>query len=163
MTRGDVKAFGTAFYVLGEVFDTPISELRVEAYLEALIDLPIEAVLLAMKAHVKTATFFPKPGELRAMIEGKAEDRAELAWLEALRLARQVGSYRNPELTDPALRAAIDALGSWRTFCLSEDDLTYRATLFKRTYAAMQRRMEFEREALPAWDAPRSLPPSEQS
>ncbi len=161
MTSGDRKAFGAALYLLGEVFETPVSELRVEAYFEALVDLPVDAVLLAMKAHVKTATFFPKPGELRAMIEGKADDRAEMGWVEALRLARHVGSYRNPELTDPALRAAIDALGGWRTFCLSEDDLTYRATLFKRTYAAMQRRAEFEREALPAWDAPRSLPPSE--
>ena len=112
-----------------------------------LSDLALPDVLLAMRARLHSSTFFPKPAEIRAAIETSVADRAELAWVEAMRLVRDIGSYRSPEIADSAMREAINAFGGWRAFCLNEDDPTYRATLFKRTYIAMVRREE-TREAL---------------
>lgn len=148
MTDADRPEFVKGLAVLGEAFNEPLSELRGEAYFDALSDLDVTAVLIAMRAALRSCTFFPKPAELRRLVTGSPEDRAEMAWVEAQRLVRRVGSYRNPNITDPSMRAAIDALGGWRTFCLSEDDPTWRANVFRRTYATMERRAAMDRVLL---------------
>ena len=149
MTEADRPVFVRCLLWLGETFNEPVGDLRMEAYWQALGDLPLDTVRATCRQALKACKFFPKPVELRQLADGSVEDQAELAWAHALTLARRVGAYQAPGLDDPAMKAAIEALGGWRAFCLSEDEPTFRAAQFKRTYAAMMRRTKQDRIALP--------------
>ena len=162
MTDDQRSAFAQALVLLAETLGEPVSELRAEGYWYALHDLSLADVLAAIRVQLQTAKFFPKPAELRAAIEGVTEDRAELAWVEVMRVARRNGEmagrdYLPDHKDDPALWAGLDALGGWNTFCESEESLTYRATMFKRAYAAMTRREQVERIALPVSEDEKTL------
>lgn len=53
--------------ILSDTFSEEVSELRVETYFEALSDMPIDKVQLAVKRAIKELDFFPKPSELRRL------------------------------------------------------------------------------------------------
>jgi len=154
VTDADRPAFAEAIGILAETLGEPFSKLRIEGYWIALNDLPIEAVQTAILCRLKTATFFPKPAEIRAAIEGTTEDQAELAWRQVNQWIRSIGSYGYPAAlrTDDVLCGAVEACGGWQQLCLTElDQMTYQATAFKRAFGAMARREQMDRASLPAW------------
>jgi hypothetical protein len=120
----DRIVFAKALFVLGETFNEPVSETRAEAYFTALADLPIGDVITATRRVVAEGRFFPRPVELREMVEGRLDDRAELAWSTVLRLVRRYG-YPGidgrggaPEFPDEASkRAALELYGGWVALC----------------------------------------------
>jgi hypothetical protein len=67
---------------------------------------------------VRAAVFFPRPAELRSLVVGNVEDRAELAWQATVREVRRVGWTGTPTLDAVTLRAALGLFGGgWRTLC----------------------------------------------
>lgn len=124
MRDQDRPTFARALYALGETFNEPVSEIRAEAYFDALSDLPVEAVLAAARQAIRTARFFPRPVELREAVDGQVEDRAEAAWTAVLRLVRRYGwpgvdgRGAPPAFPDFATeRAALDLYGGWARLC----------------------------------------------
>jgi hypothetical protein len=118
MTDGDRKRFAQALYVLGEVFNEPVSEVRAEGYFDSLKDLDLEAVLAACRHAMATQTFFPRPAELRTTATGSVEDQAERAWCGVRREVRRVGYLGEPIFSDAATRrAALELFGGWRALC----------------------------------------------
>jgi hypothetical protein len=119
VTRKDSRAFGGLMAGLGEAFNEPVSEARVAIYFEALEDLPIDALQSAARAYAKTGRFFPKPVELRDLVQGTTEDHAEVAWLYVVREVRRVGWSGTPRWPDAATEHAALGLfgGGWRTLC----------------------------------------------
>ncbi len=65
MTESDRPRFGQCLIMLGEIYREEISPVRAEAYFDALADLPVDAVIVAVRAVVRTRKFFPKPSEIR--------------------------------------------------------------------------------------------------
>jgi hypothetical protein len=113
-----VAAFSQAMGVLGEVFNEPVSELRIEAYLASLQDLPDAEVLAAMRACVAECQFFPRPADIRQRVIGPADDRAELAWAAVLAVVQRVGAYGWPgQLDAPTMAAVTSTWGSWARLC----------------------------------------------
>lgn len=147
MTRSDQEAVAKSLGIAAEVFNEALSDLRVEAYLEALADLDGPVLVAAIREAVRTKTFFPKPAELREIACGKPEDRADLAWVRLQRAFGVVGYYGQPDFSDdPALELAVKALGGWKAACSIEaDQASYTAALFKRTYLAGERRHTADR------------------
>jgi hypothetical protein len=118
MQNDALVAFGKLMAILGETFNESVSAVRVEAYLEALSDLPDDAVLAAMRACIKECAFFPRPKEIRDRVLGPSDDRAELAWAEVLQAVQRIGSYGWPAHLDDATMASIRASwGSWSRLC----------------------------------------------
>jgi hypothetical protein len=157
MTDADRAAFAKGLFVLGETFKEPVSELRAEAYFDALRDLPLEPVLVGMRAANGSLRFFPRPVEIRELVEGNVADQADTAWAQLLTLVRRVGYTGKPEWADPVLeRTAKELYGGWGALCArlpSEGpELLGQAKLFKATYAAYARRASVERLALPSRD-----------
>ena len=114
MTNDDRPAFGSAMHALGHTFDTEVTAIRVEAYFDALADYSLEQVHAAMREAIKTCRFFPRPVEIRDLLTGSTVE----AWGEVLRELRRVGSYGQPDFSNPAILPAIRAIaGSWPDFC----------------------------------------------
>ena len=81
MTAREQEAITTALVQLAEALDAPMSEMRIAAYLVALADLDARAVVAALTLQLRTATFFPRPAEIRqAVAGGSTDDAADLAW-----------------------------------------------------------------------------------
>lgn len=120
MTPSDHKKFGIALLALGEAFDAPVTETRVDAYFAALSDIDWPSLEVAMQQALKALRWFPKPVELRELAIGVPADDAEHAWGLLLDEARRVGSYGTPNLPAVVMDAVRAVWGSWQRFCLIE-------------------------------------------
>jgi len=65
MNPGDKARFANAIEKMALVFDAAFSELRLEAYWEALDDLPIEAVEDGIRSATRNCAFLPVPINIR--------------------------------------------------------------------------------------------------
>jgi hypothetical protein len=145
MTAEDRRAFAELMLGIGEAYGEPVSDIRLEIYFSALEDLPLDDIRQAANIHVRVNKFFPRISELREAIDGSAEDQAELAWVQLLRLVRSVGAYGKPTWPDHQLkRAALELYGGWGALCArlpgEGPELLGMAKLFKAIYVAYARR-----------------------
>jgi hypothetical protein len=154
MRDEDRAAFARMLFAVGDTFNEPVSELRAEAYFDALNDLPIADVLAAGRRAIAESRFFPRPVELREMIDGTMDEAAEIAWGKVQRLVRSVGYTGTPAWPDePTRRAALELYGGWVRLCSSlpadgPELLGYRKQ-FVATYKAYAARDRREMAALP--------------
>jgi hypothetical protein len=119
VTDADRSRFAELMYALSETFDTKVSALRVQLYFDALVDLPIAAVERAARLAVGTLRFFPKPTELRELVQGNVEDEAGIAWAAFQREVSRVGYMREPDLPAATMDAIRLVFGDWRRACAS--------------------------------------------
>lgn len=118
MNETDRPAFARALFVLGETFNEPISDLRAEGYFDAMKDFALAEASAAIRVALRTCKFFPKPVELREMVEGDVDANADQGWAEVIREVRRVGYTGVPIFTDQnALGALRDVWGSWARLC----------------------------------------------
>ncbi len=149
MTDADFAPFVTSLGVAAEIFDVALSELRMRAYFEALRDLPLEQVLLALKQSMRDAEWLPKPAEIRQRITGSTDDAAALAWAAVQQAIRKVGRYSSPRqsLGEAAYAAMQAAFGDWQAACDMETEGAAVASArksFVAAYAAQTRRTQQE-------------------
>lgn len=145
MTPKDRQLFAELMFGVGEAYGESVSDASLEIYFAALADLSLEVIRAAANVHVRTHKFFPRVAELREAIDGSADERADLAWVQLLQLVRRVGYYGKPTWADPvAERAAMELYGGWPALCerLPGDgpELLGAAKVFKATYATYARR-----------------------
>lgn len=118
MTDADRMSFAEAMHVLGETFNEPVSDVRTEGYFDALREFPMVDVASAVRMALRTCKFFPRPVELRELITGKSEDRADAAWGELVREVRRVGYIGQPQFADArVMRAIRETWGTWQRLC----------------------------------------------
>lgn len=165
MTPGDRQAFAELMVGLGETYGEPVSDARMEIYFAALADLDLAAVRLAATVHVRTSKFFPRPAEIRELVGGTVEDRAEIAWAGVVNLVRKHGWLgvdgrgKPPAFEDDATRrAALELFGGWTALCeqlpgAGSPAFLGTAKQFKALYGAYARR----ERALPPGEAGREL------
>jgi hypothetical protein len=168
LTEQDRGDFATLMLGLGETYGEPVSDARMEIYFNALADMDLSDVRKAATAHVRMSKFFPRPAELRDVLDGSPEDRAELAWMTVPAIVRRFGYYREPHVEDwhdaATRRAALELYGGWRALCSSlpaegPELLGYRKA-FLAAYRAYDNRAPLD--ALPAHEG-RELSRSEAS
>lgn len=111
--------FARGMAVMAETFAEPLSELRVESYLQALDDLSDTEVEQAMRLAMRACRWFPKPVELRELVRGTATAQAEEAWGLVLREVRRVGWTGTPSLPPAVSQTVMRLWGSWRHLCES--------------------------------------------
>jgi hypothetical protein len=159
VTTTDRPAFAELMLGIGEAYGEAVSSARMEIYFAALGDLSLDAIRQAATVHVRTQKFFPRVAELREAIEGSADERADLAWVQLLRLVRRVGYMETPTWEDPTMaRAACDLYGGWRALCErlpgEGPELLGVAKVFKATYTAYARR---ELRTIPALESTQAI------
>lgn len=140
------EQFAQAMLVLGETFNEPVSDVRIEAYADALGDLEPGLVLAAMKSCIRESTFFPRPVEIRQRVLGTTEDRIELAWGKLCTAVARVGYTGKPDLDDETFSAIRAVWGTWVKLCetLPNDgpELLGWRKAFAAAYGAQERRNE---------------------
>lgn len=146
MTAADRLTFAEGMFMLGETFNEPISDVKVEAYFQALIDYDIAQVTTAVQGALRGCKFFPRPIELRELIDGTADDAAEQAWAAVLGEVRRVGYIGVPNLDARTMRAVKELWGSWVRLCETlpgeGPELIGWIKQFKATYASVERTEE---------------------
>ena len=114
MRPDDVDAFVTEMGKTAELFGEPLSEGRALLYYEALADLPLEAALLALRSSRRRLRFFPKPVELRELLDGSPEDQAERALADLEAALREAHYYDTVRFEDSRVASAVLAVwGGW--------------------------------------------------
>jgi hypothetical protein len=117
-TKTQEREFVQVLFALGEIFNEPVSTIRGEMFLRLVEDWPFEAIKRAATQHGRTATFFPKPGELRALAVGNVDDAAEQAWMALLGEVRRVGHWGTPTWPNDATQRTVEGMfGSWQGCC----------------------------------------------
>jgi hypothetical protein len=145
MTPTETPRLAQLLAVLAEAFGEPVSELRAEAYFLALEDVPMDA-LERVGRQALNLRFFPRPADLRRLVEGSSEHAAELAWLGVLREVRRVGYTGEPELEAATLETIQGLWGSWARLCQTlpgeGPELLGWAKQFRGSYGATRERLE---------------------
>ena len=174
MTDHDAVAFGEAMHALGHVFNEEITRIRIEGYFDALREFPMPQVTAAVRLTMRTCRFFPKPVELRELMTGRADARADLAWGELLREVRRVGYLGTPMFTDASMLPTIHTVfGGWRHLCetlpAGGPELVGWIKQFKSAYGTVDQRQRHEpllaaanpdlANALAAIAASKAIPP----
>jgi hypothetical protein len=114
MTPYDMDRFARVMATLGEVFDTVVTPVRVEAYCRALGEVPIAAVEQAAAWVIREGRYFPKPVDLREALGLTAEQRAEVAWATLLRAVRSRRHAEDSVRFEPVLMATVvHVWGTW--------------------------------------------------
>ena len=133
-----------------------LSEASIRTYARALGDVPWAALTAACARAVKESRFYPSVAELRAYVEGTAEDAALIAWASLATAAEDLGAYVDVELADPATaRALVAVFGSWPNYCAAADrDVAARRAEFLAAYRAAHRQADQRPVRLPGLCVP---------
>lgn len=112
-----------------------------EALFEALRPYPFAAVLDAVRAYCRSERFFPMLSDIVTHIEGRAVERAALAWVMVLRAVRRYGRYESVRFPSPATHWAVVQMGGWRRLSamLTDENERFVARDFERLYALGER------------------------
>lgn len=140
MNQQDKEQFSKALVESSFIFPRDITKPLLKIYFEALEEFGINEVYAAIKKHNANATFFPKPGDIRAIIninKPKIEDKALLAWNHIERSISKLGGYRSLTLTDGVSAKSLDSVGGWQRICaMSYKELEFKKRDFIKTYLA---------------------------
>lgn len=147
MTKNDRKEFLKLCTLMSQAFDKPMSEALIDIYFDSLKDFDIEQIDSAVKQSIASKKFMPKVAELRELIEGSREDKAELAWRTFLDLVKFEGAYPSLQVYDGPMGYAIDCMGGWQTACTklgaaSPEMVANLEKNFKASYKLGQMRAE---------------------
>ncbi len=153
MTDADAAAFGESIHALAETFREPMTALRMEGYFDALKDLSIEHVSAAVRLALRQCKFFPKPVELRELVEGDRGMLADAAWGEVLREISRVGYLGQPRFSDARILPAVQSTwGSWVRLCetlpAEGPELVGWIKQFKAVYQSLEKRAALEAGAV---------------
>jgi hypothetical protein len=157
IARDDVRTFFAALTMIGVLPPAPwrtgepaeqaaAADLAIRIWLDAFSDTEPEDFRRGTRAYLTTTTasFWPMPGNLRAVIAETGRARAltaDEAINNLLGLAQRVGGYRpKPEIegseaTKRGAEAVIAAAGGWSAFCASTVDVATLAR-WRRVYEA---------------------------
>ena len=142
-----------ALKLLGEAYPAfQMSSSSIEVYVRLLSDLPAALLDQAAIEHVSRSAFFPTIAELRAaafdLLEAANPSLSpHEAWLLVQDEIQRLGHAGRPELADPLLVRAVDALG-WRQLCLSDNPIADRAHFVQVYQALLDGRKQAQRRPL---------------
>ncbi|HID22285.1 MAG TPA: hypothetical protein EYP14_07775 [Planctomycetaceae bacterium] len=131
--------FLEALTAVTEIYGRELSKPAMKLYLKVLEKYPFEAVMRAMTAYIENASgkasYFPKPGDVVALIDGNPEDRATQAWAEVREALERIGTYESVRFRDPIVNACIAELGGWvRLGELDNKAIEFLGNEFRKLY-----------------------------
>lgn len=146
MQSGDANRFGQSFGMMCEVFDKKTTPLITKAYFQALRDLTIDQVEMAIGQSIAEGKWFPKPIELRERVMGpkvshreEVEGHAMQQVNEIIGQIRAVGSYGVPDFSDAITADLMRRRFNFKALCgMSERDMKFWAKDFCEAYCSLK-------------------------
>lgn len=130
---------------LQEAFSQDISELKMEIYFKALLDMAIEDIEKSTWQIINTRTTatFPKVAEIRGALNGSIEDKAVLAYDAFTKGKAKTGAYDSVCFEDRLIHAVVEAMGGWSGIAgvcmITEDEWKFKRREFLDLYRAISR------------------------
>jgi len=135
MTNSDEERFAKLMLEMAEAVSQEVSPFKIEIYFKHLVDLRYEDIERAFNAVIRTRTTasFPKIAEILEAVNGKVEDRAEIAFQSVL---HSKNFYASVEFEDGTIGKVIDAMGGYQAICdWQEDEIKWHRKEFVKLYA----------------------------
>lgn len=138
-TLEEKKQFFGILTALAEIYNRKLSVAAQDLYVRVLEKYPFEAVRRACEMYLANASgkasYFPKPGDIVALIDGNPDDRASQAWSEVLQALERIGTYESVRFRDPIINACISELGGWvRLGELDKKAIEFLGNEFRKLY-----------------------------
>lgn len=144
----DREAFVEEIIKLAEVYDTQLTDAKLEMYFAILKRLSLDEFKQSI-AHVLENNIynkFPLPAHLLEIHKGDPEQQAMLAMEELDKAVRHHGAYQSVTFQDPILGDIVSAHG-WIDLCRStQEDMRWIVKDFVKMYKAKQASGNYSRE-----------------
>ncbi len=131
MNSDDKGQFSTALVEASFIFTKDITKPMLKIYFELLEDLDINDIHRAIKKHCQVGQFYPKPADIRCIVNSgtpSTKDKATLAWLDITAAIGKIGPYRSLTLDDRLAMKIVKHVGGWSNLC----NLSYKELDFKK-------------------------------
>lgn len=118
------------------------TEERADIYRQLLSDLDAETAVLAVQGLIRTSKWLPTIAEIRAAATARdlgPQRSAAEAWGDVTHAIRYVGAYGAPIFQDPAVAAAVRALG-WESLCIGDSSAMSDRARFCEIYDSVTQR-----------------------
>jgi Domain of unknown function (DUF6475) len=115
----ELQALAQGFY------DRTLADETVFWYYEDLCMYDLQVLHAALRKHVNTpgeCKFFPKPGQIKALIEVPVAELATSAWMKLDKLIRTAGRYHSVKIEDEIAAEVVISMGGWVQLCSSATD-----------------------------------------
>lgn len=123
-----------------------LSEFAIGVWWEAMKPFDLAAVRDALNRHCvnpDNGQFLPKPADVVRLLQGGTQDSALVAWAEAMKAMRELGSYRTVQFADAITNAVIHDMGGWPSLGRCEvEELPFKAREFENRYRGYRLRGE---------------------
>jgi hypothetical protein len=136
MKVDDTKPFRECIAAMCVGFGQEATEATYMAYWMGLSDMALESVQRAVAMAMRNCRMIPRPIELRELVEGKQQDRVEIAWMEVQK-AIPLGPYKHVDFGDGVINATVRSLGGWPNFLArfsSAEEEKWARNDFVKTY-----------------------------
>lgn len=135
MKGSEIREYQECIAALFAGFNAEATEASYAAYWMGLGDMTLESIQRAVATAMRKCRALPKPAELRELIEGRPDERSELAWLSVLSTV-PLGPWKHIDFTDGIINATIRSLGGWPTFLtrLTTSEEKWARQEFRKTY-----------------------------
>lgn len=138
MTTDDFDSFADVWAGAWEIYGKSVSPGALEMAFAALIGYELAAIRQALTRHVRdtgAGVYAPKPADVVAQIDGRAEDRCYAAWAKLREGIRRVGHMDSVAFDDPIIHAVVRDMGGWREVCSWDDrERPFKRHEFDRAY-----------------------------
>lgn len=124
MKESDIEEFTKALTITAALFKESNTPEMIKLYFEILKKYEIEDIKWALRQHLETSKFFPKPAELIAFINKpeSIEDKANKAWNLLLKSIGRYGYYDSVQFEDKIIHSCVRAMGGWMQVSDREPD-----------------------------------------
>ncbi len=149
MTENERQDFANVVFGVFEVFGHECNSTVARAWWQALNDLELSDIKIAVAKIIKYEThgYRPLPGKVRELVGERVESQAMMAWQELNAAIVKVGSYRTPKFTDARIPAIINQHGGWVRICgITTDEFD---NWFRKSFFADYQTISDEPELIP--------------
>lgn len=139
----ELQALAQGFY------DRTLADETVIWYYEDLCMYDLRVIHAALRKHVNTpgeCKFFPKPGQIKALIEVPTSELASSAWMKLDKLVRTAGRYHSVQIDDEVAAEVVMSMGGWVQLWSSASDREHemKRNEFIRRYEGLKNRIRLE-------------------
>jgi hypothetical protein len=139
MKQQDYFKFVEMMNAVREMHDKqPLGDAAISIYWRTLTEYSYDEVQMAVFQQIRdteSGKFFPKPADIRQILEGNNHAKAIAAWAKLESAFGSCGAYRVPVFDDVLIHYTIDENGGWLSYChCDEKEYPFKRDAFMKGY-----------------------------
>jgi len=106
-----------ALATFGEIHNRKISEPLIQVWVNLFESKDTVKLQRAFSEHLERSSYFPKPADINALLNGTFGSRSLAAWSSVIKAMEDHGSFASIRFEDPHVCPIIKSLGGWPYLC----------------------------------------------